>query len=189
MKIITTAIAMAMIAAAPLHAQTLTGQTASAAQAIAIAGGGGGGSPDGTIRQRLTTTPTVIPPGLQGANPCNIGGSGGGSFLGWGASAAYLGESRRCRGQEWFRFQMMAGNPAAAKAVACVTDEDMREAYRLIGDPCPQDRAQAAAAPAAPIAQPIAATAPAAAARPARPDWCGNLTGAAERARYAAECG
>lgn len=167
-----------------VFSQTLTSD--SAAQAIAIAGGGGGGTPEGTIRQRLTTTPTVIPPAIQGANPCNIGASGGGSFMGWGASAAVLGESRRCRGQEWFRFQMMAGNREAAIAVACVTDEDMREAYRLIGQPCPQDRGAVAASP--PPAMVVATPVPSpSVAAPARPDWC--LTASPAERRRRPECG
>lgn len=176
----------ALLLTSPAMAQntdSFSGAT-SAAQAIIMQGGGSSG---GT--QRLSTVPSVLPPSIQGANPCNIGVSGGGSVLGFGASAAVLAESRRCRGQEWFRFQMMAGNPAAARAIACVTDEDMREAYRLVGQPCPQD-GPPAASQAAPLSQPrLAAAAPQAAPpAPARamPDWC--LTASAAERQARAEC-
>lgn len=161
-------LAAALIAAAPAFGQSVRQDSASAAQAIAIAGGGNG-TTDGTIRQRVTSVPTVIPPAIQGANPCNTGASGGASWLGFGASAAYLGESRRCRGQEWFRFFMLASQSdpryaIAAKTIACVTDEDVRETFRLMRDPCPQDVVPAATP--APVVQ-AAPTQP-----QTRPDWC-----------------
>lgn len=132
------AIAAVVFPVVSANAQTTQQETLSAAQAIAIVGGTGGGG--GTARSRVETVPNVIPPSMQGANPCNIGASGGAGWMGFGASAAVLAESTRCRGQEWFRFQMMAGNAAAAQAIACRTDSDMRQAYLDVGQPCPQDR-------------------------------------------------
>ena len=184
MRKIVMALAILCIGAFGANAQTTVDNLSGAtSQAIAIAGGGSGsGTNDGTIRQRLTTTPTVIPPSMQGANPCTVGASGGVSVMGFGGTAGVMTESRRCRGQEWFRFQMMAGNREAAQAIACITDEDMREAYRQIGQPCPADRAaQTTARPTTQpvIAQPVAQQVAAA----ARPAWC-DTTSAAELRRY-----
>lgn len=175
MRKIVMTLAMLCAGAFGANAQTtvdnLSGASADAV-AIVLNGGGAGGSGtnDGTIRQRLTTTPTVIPPSMQGANPCTVGASGGVSVMGFGGTAGVMTESRKCRGQEWFRFQMMAGNREAAQAIACITDEDMREAYRQIGQPCPADRA--AQANARPAAQPVVAQQVAVTPTSTKPDWC-----------------
>ena len=86
--------------------------------------------------------PPVYAPGLDsGTNDCAVSASGGGAVSGFGLSFGASFENEDCQRRNWFVLQSRAGNPGVAKALACHNDE-VREAYRLAGKPCPQEKAR-----------------------------------------------
>lgn len=174
-----------LLMSSPGRSQTLTQDSQSAAQAIAIAGGAGTGGAAGRT-QRVVTVPGVIPPSFYGANPCSNSASGGGAGMGFGISIGGQWTEQECRDQEWFRFLHMAGQGDVATAYVCARYERLRQAFRDAGRPCPQDRGAYAQAPQAPQAATLAP--PPSPVQPARvrPDWCETASPSERRAR--AEC-
>lgn len=155
------AVLAASIIVTPARSQTYQSQTDTAAQAIAIAGGGGT-SAGGT--QRIVTAPPISAPSVFGANPCSVGGSGGGSWLGTGIVFGASFDGSECRLQEWFRMLNMGGLPEVARAMVCRENPRVREAFREAGVPClAEDRARVLVALPAP--QQVAA-------RAVRPAYC-----------------
>jgi hypothetical protein len=165
--------AIIALLASSAMSQTVQQDSASAAQAIAIAGGGGSSG----RTSRVVTVPNVIPPSFYGANPCSNSASAGAGIMGGGIAFGGQWTERECRLQEWYRFLNMGGQARLAMAYVCDQNADIRRVAAQIGEPCPQDRA-------APVV-----AAPQATRRAERPAFCDSLSSAAERRRYARECG
>lgn len=107
-----------------------------------------GGSP---MQAPSAIAPGLIASGLSCSGSASIGGSGGG----WGLSLGITKEDRACNAREDAKYiQGVTGSVAAAKARLCM-ESGNREAYRLAGEPCPQDVVRSAAsAPALRSSQP-----------------------------------
>ena len=86
--------------------------------------------------------PPVYAPGLDsGTNDCAVSASAGGAFSGFGIALGASYENEDCQRRNWFVLQSRAGNAEVAKALACENPE-VRKAYRLADEPCPQEKAQ-----------------------------------------------
>lgn len=173
-KIAAIAVLMGSVFTLPVTAQNL--ESFSGAQAIAIIGNGGG---NGAGTQRVVSVPTVAPPSFYGANPCSNSASGGGGFMGGGISFGGQWTEKECRDQEWFRMLNMARNGAdadVATAYICGEYPRIREAYRVAGRPCPQDRVapEPTATQTDRVPQPVAPSTmpPMAVSANQVPDWC-----------------
>lgn len=154
----------------------------------ATGSGGGGGSSSATIHN----TPDLATPGLYGGtNPCAVGVSGGVSVagLGIGGGGTWAGSGCERRNAAVILFQ--AGMPDVAVALLC-QDDDIREAFREAGKPCPKDRPKPAVAEARPSDGGATAQPAAAVVQPeidARPAWCGQpVRTEADRATYNYYC-
>lgn len=97
-----------------------------------------GGSP---MQAPSAIAPGLIASGLSCSGSASIGGSGGG----WGLSLGITKEDKACNAREDAKYiQGVTGSVRAAKARMCM-QPDNREAFRLAGEPCPQDTVRSAA--------------------------------------------
>lgn len=108
-----------------------------------------GGSP---MQAPSAIAPGLIASGLSCSGSGSIGAAGGG----WGLSLGITKEDKACNAREDAKYiQGVTGSVKAAKARMCM-QADNREAFRLAGEPCPQDAAirSASSAPALRSSQP-----------------------------------
>lgn len=97
-----------------------------------------GGSP---MQAPSAIAPGLIASGLSCSGSASIGGSGGG----WGLSLGITKEDKACNAREDAKYiQGVTGSVGAAKARLCMQNEN-RDAFRLAGEPCPQDMVRSAA--------------------------------------------
>jgi hypothetical protein len=144
--------------------------------------GGSGGSPAQSEQYigygggyTVRNTPEVIPPSVVGGNPCAVGASGGVSLPGFGIAAGGTWADRACERRQQSALLFNMNKPRAAVELLC-QDEHVREAMRLVGEPCVADIAPVAAAasvaaaapPVAAVIAPVSVVAP----KPVRPEWC-----------------
>lgn len=127
------ALAFALLAT-PALAQTSSGSNS------------GAWSQSGVNIGSATQAPGAIAPGLIASGlSCSGSASIGGSGAGWGLSLGITKEDRACNAREDAKYiQGVTGSVNAAKARMCMMP-DNREAFRLAGEPCPQDVVRSAA--------------------------------------------
>jgi hypothetical protein len=151
----------------------------------------------------LRNVPEVIPGNVVGGNPCLVGASIGGAGPGIGLTIGGGWEAAGCERRNIAAMLYNTHQADVAKALLC-EGEQVREAYRWAGQPCPQDggarvavasvRRDESAAPvvrhevaepvtAAPpiVVTPVSATGPAAGS--VLPAWCAT-TSASELASH-----
>lgn len=130
MKKFALAIALSVLAI-PAYAQSTT-TSGSQSGAYSQSGVNIGGS----ARQ----APNAIAPGLIASGlSCSGSASVGGAGAGWGLSFGITREDKACNAREDAKYiQGVTGSVNAAKARLCM-QRDNREAFRLAGEPCPQD--------------------------------------------------
>lgn len=135
MNRITIAVAVAAtLFAAPAFAQTVSGsQSGAYSQSGVYLGGSPKQAPN-------AIAPGLIASGLSCSGSTSIGGAG----AGWGISLGITKEDKNCNAREDAKYiSALTGNNAAAKARLCSV-KDNRDAFRLAGDPCPQDAVRSA---------------------------------------------
>lgn len=135
MKRIAIAAALALIATSS-YAQTTSSGSSSGAYSQS------GVNIGGSARQ----APNAIAPGLIASGlSCSGSASIGGAGAGWGLSLGITREDKACNAREDAKYiQGVTGSVPAAKARLCMM-KDNREAFRLAGQPCPQDVVRSAA--------------------------------------------
>jgi hypothetical protein len=141
---------------------SVTGNTSSLSDAYTGEASASGNSTSiSTPRQPVATA--YAAPLTSGVDTCMGSSSLGGQGVGFGLSIGTTWNDQNCVMLKKSRELFAQGHPAAATALLC-RDGDIREAFRLTGEACPQDRvAQAAPAPLA-----------AAARSRSEPDWQGT---------------
>lgn len=84
--------------------------------------------------------PNAIAPGLFASGlSCSGSASVGAAGAGWGAAFGLTRKDQHCDAREDAKYlQAITGNTVAAKARLCMVKE-IREAFKVVGDPCPQD--------------------------------------------------
>lgn len=147
MKKFALAVAALALMASPALAQSNT-TSGSNSGAYSQSGVNIGGSP---MQAPSAIAPGLIASGLSCSGSASIGGSGGG----WGLSLGMTKEDKACNAREDAKYiQGVTGSVHAAKARMCMEAAN-REAFRLAGEPCPQDTVRSAAsAPALRSSQP-----------------------------------
>jgi hypothetical protein len=145
----------------------------------------------------VRNVPDVVAPSIVGGNPCAVGVSGGVAVAGFGISGGGTWADRACERRQEAALLYNIGQHNASIALLC-QDDHVREAMYSVGQACGTRVAMAAppvAQASAIVARPMVAVAPAvrvapiaAATKPARPDWCDTVSGAAERARFRTQC-
>lgn len=178
--------AICVLAIFPAYAQTNTGTGTSTVDSRTNSNAGAaanpsinqnfGGTPANTT-QNLNNVPAIQLPSVIGGNPCGIGGSLGGSVMGFGIGGGMMVEGESCEQRQRLALyhnigmaRLNAGDRAGAQAwfavsheVAC-QNKETRQHFKVAGMPCAADRAQAAAqVPVAPVpvqANPVPVAAP-----------------------------
>ncbi len=104
---------------------------------------------DATIRNVPNTGGIAL---FGGTNPCTVGAAGTVSAVGVGVGLGGQWSARGCERRNAAVILFQANMPDVAVAVLC-QDEDIRNAFRASGRPCPQDVRTAAAAGTPPVAE------------------------------------
>lgn len=108
-------------------------------------------------RTEFVSVPDAIAPSFGGGNPCVVSASIATSGLGFGISAGVGLQDPECEMRQQVALLANMGLEDVAVARFCM-DDNVREAFRLAGTPCPQEPAAVAGVPAA--AKLAVATAP-----------------------------
>jgi len=95
---------------------------------------------DGTViprntEARLATVPQVTPPSVITGNLCGVGGSIGGSVVGFGLSGGFTKEGRKCELRQTVALLANMGYVEEALVLLCRNDENVEETFAALGIP------------------------------------------------------
>lgn len=85
---------------------------------------------------RVETVPNVTPPSIVGGNPCSIGGSLGGSILGFGIAGGVQTEGDKCETRQAVALLANMGYKAEALMMFCMNSEKVSNTYKAMGMNC-----------------------------------------------------
>jgi hypothetical protein len=136
----------------------------------------------------VQNVPEVIPPSINGGNPCAVGASGGLSVSGFGIAGGATWADKQCERRQQAALLYNIGRTNAAVELMC-QDDNVRAALRVSGEPCTADRVAATPAPAGAVAPLPAVGATPMPAKP-KPEWCARArpTTEASKAYVAQQC-